>query len=455
MSSARRFWSSIIVQVTAFTVVALVALFICFIALMQTAVAPIIFPDALSDNADSVAELVWLVENSPEELHPFILSSYQSGGRLAVIDERFDERLQEQPALRRQLVDADSDVASRLEDREIRFQRLGVLELRRRTAEISDLPLRAASALQVAVELQNDRVLHIWLAPNATLSGRPEPLFIPTVIMAIVALVLGLTLSAIILRPLGRLEREADRIELGEASVPVLESGPHEVRRISAALNRMKARLAILIGEREQIIAAIAHDVRTGLHRIRLRMDGRSEIGTTELDEDITQMETLISDMLAYARAESPSGPSELIGLITFVESLAEAAPYPVSVTNQAPSFEIAGDPVALRRLFENLLENARRYGEGEISVNVTHNSNGLSIAVEDRGPGLPYDQLETVFQPFERGERSRNRETGGAGLGLGIARAIARAHGASLLLENRAGGGLSAVVTFPEALRT
>ena len=83
------------------------------------------------------------------------------------------------------------------------------------------------------------------------------------------------------------------------------------------------------------------------------------------------------------------------------------------------------------------------------------HNSDGLSIAIQDRGPGLQPDQLESVFQPFERGERSRNRETGGVGLGLGIARAIARAHGASIKLENREGGGLSAIVAFPEALRT
>lgn len=455
MSCVRRYWSSIIVQVTAFTVAALVALFMCFVALMQTAVAPMLFPRALSDNADSVAELVWLVENSPDELYPFILSSYQSGGRLAVIGDQFGEGLEQQPALRRELVSAQSDVSSRLQGREIRFQSLGGLELRRRMANITDVPLRAPSALQVGVELEDNRILHIWLAPSAILASRPEPLIVATVIIAIIAMVLGLTLSAIILRPLRRLEREADRIELGEASSPVLEAGPHEVRRISTALNRMKTRLASLIREREQIVAAIAHDIRTGLHRLRLRTDGRTEIGTEELNDDITQMETLISDMLAYARAESPSGPKELIGLNAFVVSLSQSAPYPISITNRAPNFVIAGDRVALRRLFENLLENAWRYGGGDVAVDVMHNSDGLSIAIQDRGPGLQTDQLESVFQPFERGERSRNRETGGVGLGLGIARAIARAHGASIKLENREGGGLSAIVAFPEALRT
>jgi len=115
----------------------------------------------------------------------------------------------------------------------------------------------------------------------------------------------------------------------------------------------------------------------------------------------------------------------------------------------------IAGDPVALRRLFENLIENARRYGGGRIAVRVLTAGDGREIRIEDDGPGLPADQLEAVFQPFLRGEASRNRATGGTGLGLGIAKSIARAHGATLRLENRPEGGLAAIVRFPAHLRT
>ena len=115
----------------------------------------------------------------------------------------------------------------------------------------------------------------------------------------------------------------------------------------------------------------------------------------------------------------------------------------------------IVGDPVALRRLFENLIENARRYGGGEIAVRLVKLAGGREVRIEDNGPGLPEDQLDTVFEPFRRGENSRSRETGGIGLGLGIARAIARAHGAKLRIENRPEGGLVAIVHFPECLST
>jgi signal transduction histidine kinase len=204
------------------------------------------------------------------------------------------------------------------------------------------------------------------------------------------------------------------------------------------------------------MVAAIAHDVRTGITKIRLRMDERGAVSAHEIEGDIAQMEALITDMLAYARAQSPSGPQELIRLDSFVGDLADAAPHPICLClPPAEDFIIVGDPVALRRLFDNLIENARRYGGDEIVVRVVATGGGREVRIEDNGPGLPDGQLETVFQPFQRGEISRNRTTGGTGLGLGIARAIAKAHGATLHLENRPKGGLAAILHFPEDLRS
>lgn len=452
-----RVGSSIVVRVTALTLAALTLMLAGLLFLLQTPMlTQALYPRVLADNADNLAELVWLVETSPEEIRPFILSAYKSGFRTAAIGNDFADGLEPRAAMAASLAQADNDVAARLAGRDIRFQTLGLMRLHARLSEEGVGKLRVVSALHLAIELSDGRVLNVWLAPAHSLSRQPAVLIVSGLVLVSFSIALGLAIAAVTLRPIRRLERDAAQVELGNAGTSVSETGPAELRRVSAALNRMRERLTGLIREREQIVAAIAHDVRTGLTRIRLRLDERGAVSAEEIEADLAQMEALIADMLAYARAESPSGPQELIRLEAFVRAVAEAAPHPVRLClPRAEDFMIAGDPVALRRLFENLLENARRYGGGEIMVRVIASGTGREVRIEDNGPGLAEDQLETVFQPFRRGEASRNRGTGGTGLGLGIARAIAQAHGASLRIENRPEGGLAAIVHFPAALRT
>jgi len=453
----RQFWSSIVVKVTALTVAGLILMFVGVLLLVQTPVlTQFLYPRALSDSADSIAELVWLLEESPEAINPFILSVYEGGYRSASISSHFGEGLKPDPALQAKLVEGESDVAARLEGRDVRFETLGVLELQERLEEEGAKSMRVFSALQIAIKLSDGRILNVWLAPALTFSRQPFALAAIGLVVLLLSVALGLAIAAVTLRPIRQLEQDAARVELGEAGAHVSETGPAELRRISAALNRMRERLTVLIREREQMVAAIAHDVRTGLTRIRLRMDERGVVTADEVESDISQMEALISDMLAYARAESPSGTQELIRLDKLVEDISEALLPAIKLSlPQERDFTIVGDPVALRRLFDNLIENARRYGGGEIAVRLLNIGDGREVRIEDNGPGLPVFQLETVFQPFQRGESSRNRDTGGTGLGLGIARAIARAHGAKLRIENRPEGGLAAIVHFPEILRT
>lgn len=428
-----------------------------FVVLIQTPIlARLLYPNALSSNSNSIAELVWLVESSPVAIDPFILSVYGSGYRAAVISDDFGAGLKPDADLQARLGAGESDVAARLTGRDIRFEVLGVFQLRERFRREGAESLRVFSAIQIAIRLRNGRVLNVWLGPVQTFTGQSVAIVTMGLVLLLQSIALGLATAAVTLRPIRQLEQDAARVELGEAAAAVSETGPVELQRVAAALNRMRKRLTILIREREQMVSAIAHDVRTGLTRIRLRMDERGAVSVDEVEGDIAQMETLIADMLAYARAESPSGPQELIRLDSFVRELAEAAPYPIATSPaQNGDFVIVGDRVALRRLFENLFENARRYGGGKIAVRLLSLADGRRVSIEDNGPGLPEDQLETVFQPFRRGESSRNRDTGGTGLGLGIARAIARAHGAQLRIENRPDGGLAAIVDFPGSLRT
>lgn len=273
--------------------------------------------------------------------------------------------------------------------------------------------------------------------------------------MLVVTALLGFALHWVIMRPIRTLEHDAERVWLAETAVPVSETGPRELRRLSQAFNRMRLRLDGLIREREQIMVAIAHDIRTGLTKLRLRTDGRDNVLVAEIEPDLFQMERLLSDMMAYARAESPVAEHELIELHSFVVALAEAAPQTIDVSQDAASepFTIAGSRLAIARMVENLLENARAYGNGWTGLCIERDASGLTIAVEDDGPGIPESQQGRVFEPFFRGEASRNKATGGTGLGLGIARAIAHTHGAHIRLSNRAQGGLRAEVVFPAAM--
>ncbi|MEO1472550.1 MAG: ATP-binding protein [Pseudomonadota bacterium] len=456
MAWLKTIWSSIVVKVTALTIAAFLLMVSGLVLLTQTPLVQTFFPSTLESNASSLAELVWLVETSPNELQSFILSAYQGSYRAGAIGERFEPGLEHRPDMQAMLTKPDLDVVRRLEGRDIRFRSLAALPLQDRLQQEDGLSLQVFTALQVAVELDDGRVLNVWLGPVIGFRQQLSGLAMPALSLAIFSLALGFAVAAVMLRPIRQLEQDAARVELGGDGAAVSETGPVELRRVSAALNRMRERLTARIREREQMVAAIAHDVRTGLTRIRLRMDERGVVTASEIESDVAMMEALIADMLAYARAESPSGPQELVRLDALLGQVVSDAPYPVSLSlPDEDDFIIAGAPLALRRLFENLLENARAYGDGSITVRLLAAQGGRDVRIEDDGPGLPADQLDAMFEPFLRGETSRNRATGGAGLGLAIARAIAEAHGARLYMENRPEGGLAAIVHFPVTLQT
>lgn len=448
-------FNSILARVLALTFGLLVLTLCVLIAIMQTPLSGRIFDRAITESADGIAELVWLIETSPPEVEGAILSTYASRSRMAWIADHFVGELAADRARKELLAGTDNAVAGRLRERDIRFEEIGAFELARRRRSDPELFFNSSSTIHIAIELKDDRVLNLWLAPSIIYT---EPAYTPYFLIGLVMVVtmlLGFALHQVIMRPIRALERDAELVGLAETAVPVAETGPRELRRLAQALNRMRLRLDGLIREREQIMVAIAHDIRTGLTKLRLRTDSRDNVPVAEIEPDLVQMERLLSDMMAYARAESPVAEHELIELRAFVTALAEAAPQAIDVAQEGASdpFTIAGSRLALARMFENLFENARRYGDGWVSARIQQDAEGLRITVEDNGPGLPEDQLERVFLPFVRGEASRNKATGGTGLGLGIARAIAHTHGAQIQLSNRKEGGLRAAVVFPAEL--
>lgn len=278
-----------------------------------------------------------------------------------------------------------------------------------------------------------------------------------TVLTAIVLLVLfalgAWWISRWTTRPLAALAGAADRLARDGRGEPVPETGAPEMRRVAAAFNRMQARLTQLLAERTRILGAIAHDVRTALTRLRLRLELiEDETQRRKAEADLAAVDTMLAEALAYARdlaAAEPLGDVDLVSLVrSAVDDLADAGKN--ATLSAPPRLVQRGRPVALRRAVDNLLQNAVAYGDAA-EVTLEAGRDGAVLRVADRGPGIPDDQKEAVFEPFFRIERSRSRATGGSGLGLAVARSIIRAHGGELRLEDRPGGGLVAVATLPK----
>jgi signal transduction histidine kinase len=225
------------------------------------------------------------------------------------------------------------------------------------------------------------------------------------------------------------------------------------LRELSAAFNTMQGRIRGLMDERTRMLAAIVHDLRTYLTRLTLRAEfisddaQRAKAGT-----DLAEMSQLLDDTLLFARQDAGRGDgARSIDIRRELEILVALRLERGQVVLLAP--EAAGaawaSPLALRRMIDNLVDNAARYG-GAVTVDARPLGRRVEITVLDDGPGLPDAVLETITAPFERGEVSRNRRTGGAGLGLSIVKALAQGQGGRLTLANRPEGGLAAMIDLP-----
>ncbi|HZV84098.1 MAG TPA: ATP-binding protein, partial [Brevundimonas sp.] len=245
----------------------------------------------------------------------------------------------------------------------------------------------------------------------------------------------------------------AERLGADPDAAPLTPSGPSEVRTAIHAFNDMQASLRDHMRRRTQTVAAIAHDLRTPLTRLRFRAEQAPDAVRDRMAGDIEEMDALIAQAMAYVRGETPSERRERFDLAALAADCAGGfAETGAAVTfSGGASLPVDGDPAALRRALSNLIANAIKYGGSARVVSSAENGRAV-VTVEDDGPGLPDEELEAVFEPFHRAERSRNRETGGAGLGLTVARQAARAAGGDVTLSNRPEAGLSARLEAPLA---
>jgi len=292
----------------------------------------------------------------------------------------------------------------------------------------------------------------------------PRPWHSETFLLAFLvmtAAAAGLTLWAVrrLTRPVRDLADAAERLGRDVNAPPLPEQGPSEVATAARAFNTMAGRIRRFVGDRTQMLAAIGHDLRTPITRLRLRAEFmEDDEQRRRMLADLDEMEAMITATLAFARDESaaePAVPLDLAALCrTVLDEAADARPEAAERLSYAgPDRLVAeGRPVALKRAVANLVSNALSYG-GAARLRLSPpdgQGHGVRLSVEDDGPGIPPAELEAVFQPFRRLEGSRNRETGGVGLGLPIARNILRAHGGDVVLRNRTDGGLLAEATLP-----
>jgi signal transduction histidine kinase len=214
----------------------------------------------------------------------------------------------------------------------------------------------------------------------------------------------------------------------------------------------MRAQLVRHVEDRARMLAAVSHDLRTPLTRLRLRAETIPDPEErAKAQGDIVEMEKMIAETLAFARADAMQSPPERFDLAALVQTLIdERVDLGREASYEGPtSFVVEGRAGAIKRALANLIDNALAYGE-RAGVTLRALDDRIEVAVADEGPGIPPDQMEQVFRPFFRIEASRSRETGGAGLGLSVARDVALAHGGEVRLANRPVRGLEATFVLP-----
>lgn len=276
-----------------------------------------------------------------------------------------------------------------------------------------------------------------------------------TSLMAFGVLLISLAIAAWLTRPLRAMAAAVARTRPDATFAPLPEAGPKEVRELAHAFNGMQARISDLIGRRTAALAAVSHDLRTPMTRLRFRLEDVADPALREaMAADISEMEQMVEATLSYLSGEAEDEPLRPVDLVPLLETIVnDVRDLGREARLDAPqSLVVPARLVALRRAVTNLVENALAYG-GCADVCLREEDGRVILVVADTGPGIPPDQLDSALEPFVRLESSRNRATGGVGLGLTIAQAAVRSHGGTLVLANRPEGGLAVTITLPKGL--
>ncbi len=281
----------------------------------------------------------------------------------------------------------------------------------------------------------------------------PKHLLYSLAILLLVVTALSLIAVRLTTRPLSLLADAAQALGRDINRPPLSVSGPREVQHAARAFNTMQARIVRHVQERTHLLAAISHDLKTPLTRMRLQVERlNDEPVRSAILESLAEMENMTGDAMDYIQGMEGVEAVRRVDIVSMLENLQELfqemGGTVILQSDALPPFPVMQK--SLKRCLTNLTANAVAYG-GQARIRADVLGERLRISIADAGPGIPEAEMERVFQPFVRLEKSRNRHTGGTGLGLSIARNIARAHGGELTLRNRPEGGLEVILSLPK----
>lgn len=311
---------------------------------------------------------------------------------------------------------------------------------------------RRISRLTMAVEYEPGK----WVVTEARTGDRGPRfggwLFGQTIILYVIVLLPLLWVGRRMARPMQQLTASAHQFARTGSADPVEERGPGDVRDLTTAFNAMRARIFAMLDEKDRMLGAIGHDLRTPLASLRVRAESVEDEGErARMSETIDEMNRMLEDILSLARAGRGSEPAQKVDLAALADAVVEdfvelGSPVDLAETGRVVAL---ARPRQIRRALRNLIENAVVYGQ-RAHVSVERRDGSVHLIVADEGPGIADDRMEEMMEPFTRLEGSRNRETGGAGLGLALVRAIMTEHDGALRLVNRPQGGLEASLVIP-----
>jgi signal transduction histidine kinase len=359
--------------------------------------------------------------------------------------------------------DVEAALAEELRDTNISFGRIvtGIRAIPRNDPFFKMMGTRRAerarrmgAEMQIAVEQPGKGWLVLgspWLRNERGLIWQ---LFAQTMVLYAIVLIPLLWAAHRIARPLRTLAVAARGFRPGGGNEPVVEAGPSDVRDVIAAYNTLSLRVNAMLEEKDRMLGAIGHDLRTPLAALRVRVESvEDDTDRARMADTIDEMTRTLEDILSLARLGRPSEPATETDVAALIDAVVDdfrELDHDVAF-EECPRFIMRMRPTLMRRAVRNLIENAVKYA-GAAEVRLVPGDKQVAIEVCDRGPGIPQAQLDAVFDPFTRLETSRNRDTGGIGLGLALARAIVREAGGDIALANRDGGGLVATITLVRA---
>jgi signal transduction histidine kinase len=275
-----------------------------------------------------------------------------------------------------------------------------------------------------------------------------------TLLFAVICVtLLGLWAARALTAPLSSIAKAAESFSLNGAAPPLPERGPEEIRAVAKALNRMRERITTLIDDRTKMLAAISHDLRTPITRMRLRSEFiEDDVHRRRMLGDLDQMRSMLESVLSFLRNDRKLESMTLADIASTLQLVTDQfADMGHKVGYDGPEHAMATvRPDDLHRSVTNLVENAIRFG-AEATIRLKVLPDTVTIEVEDDGPGISDARKDVMLEPFVRGDDARNMdEAAGFGLGLSIARTIVLAHGGELSLHDRQPHGLIVRIHLP-----